>query len=420
LAKNPEKLPGDRGKENTGGPFTGFLAEEDEFDRRALWRLGSWGFAAVGAITLAVLANQTSLGWRREQLTAADVARQAQQFQILAKESQNEARRLAAAVETLNSDRDRLYARVTTLELGLDSVTGAIAQQRTAAAPPQAEPPASPAPSEPAANAQSPAPVVAAVAATPSPPESEKPPVPSLDQPPLPAEKSPVVAADTPVVPSSENTDIKAAARSPGPAPVEKSMIGPPAPAAGKPIDPTKNANTVTASVNPEVAVAAASAGDGAADAGNGPKAAVQRTEFGVDLGGANSLPGLRALWRGLLKSRSNAPLFTLRPIISIKEGTNRLGMQLRLVAGPLSDAGAAAKICAVLAENNRPCETAIYDGQQLTMKDEPQASVPSKAAPRRRAEPKHTAARVVEEAPKQPETSAASKISAFFGRKSQ
>ena len=67
---------------------------------------------------------------------------------------------------------------------------------------------------------------------------------------------------------------------------------------------------------------------------------------------------GLRALWRGLLKSKSNAPLTALRPIIVIKEGTNGLGMQLRLVAGPLNDAGAAAKICAVLTENKRPCET--------------------------------------------------------------
>ena len=98
------------------------------------------------------------------------------------------------------------------------------------------------------------------------------------------------------------------------------------------------------------------------------PKVALQRTEFGVDLGTANSVPGLRALWRGLLKSRSNAPLAALRPIIVIKEGTNGLGMQLRLVAGPLNDAGAAARICAVLTENKRTCETAIFDGQRLSL----------------------------------------------------
>ena len=73
----------------------------------------------------------------------------------------------------------------------------------------------------------------------------------------------------------------------------------------------------------------------------------------------------MRALWRGLLKSRSNAALAALRPIIVIKEGNNGLGMQLRLVAGPLTDAAAAAKICAALVESERPCETTVFDGQR-------------------------------------------------------
>ena len=75
------------------------------------------------------MANQTSLGWRREQVAAADLARQAQQIQSVARESQVETRRLASAIDTLNGDRDRLYSRITVLEQGLDSVTGAIARQ---------------------------------------------------------------------------------------------------------------------------------------------------------------------------------------------------------------------------------------------------------------------------------------------------
>jgi hypothetical protein len=111
------------------GLLSGLLAEENEFDRRSLFRIGSWGFAAVGAVVLAVAANQFSMGWRRDQLAAADLARQAQQIQSLARESQNETRRLASAIDTLNSDRDRLFARVTVVEQGLDSVTGAISKQ---------------------------------------------------------------------------------------------------------------------------------------------------------------------------------------------------------------------------------------------------------------------------------------------------
>ena len=84
------------------------------------------------AVILAVMANQSSLGLKRDQVAAADLTRQAQQIQVVARETQNEARRLAAAIDTLNSDRDRLYSRVTGLEQGLDSVTGAIARQGSA------------------------------------------------------------------------------------------------------------------------------------------------------------------------------------------------------------------------------------------------------------------------------------------------
>src|ERR1700687_3845797 len=140
MAMDPDHLAGAFETENTGGVLTGFLAEEDQFDRRALWRLGSWGAASVGAVIVAVLANQSSIGSRRDQVAAADLGRQSQQIQSVARESQNEARRLASAIDTLNADRDRLYSRVTVLEQGLDSVTGAIARQNSAAAPAHAAP----------------------------------------------------------------------------------------------------------------------------------------------------------------------------------------------------------------------------------------------------------------------------------------
>src|SRR6476661_71765 len=135
MGKNTDNLASRFETENTGGVLTGFLAEEETLDHGALWRLGSWGAAAVGVVIVALLASQSSIGWRREQVAAADLVRQSQQIQALARESQNEARRLASAIDTLNSDRDRLYSRVTVLEQGLDSVTGAIARQNSASAP---------------------------------------------------------------------------------------------------------------------------------------------------------------------------------------------------------------------------------------------------------------------------------------------
>src|ERR1700681_2711974 len=155
--------------ENTGGFLGGFFAREDHIDPRGLWGLGSWGVATVGAVIVAVLAGQSSIGLRREQMASGDPARQLQ-IQSVAKETQNEARRLASAIETLNSDRDRLYARVTVLEQGLDSVTRAIARQNSAPAGRQAATtaPATPEPpQQPAAQNPTPAPVVSPVAAAP-------------------------------------------------------------------------------------------------------------------------------------------------------------------------------------------------------------------------------------------------------------
>src|SRR5271156_5714244 len=138
MAKDSGRPRGGFDVGETGGALSGLLAEEDEFDRRTLWRLGTWAAVSVGAVVVALVTNQSSIGMRREQTAAADLMRQTQQAQLAAKDSQNEARRLASAVETLNSDRDRLYSRVAVLEQELDSVTGAIARQAPTAPPSQA------------------------------------------------------------------------------------------------------------------------------------------------------------------------------------------------------------------------------------------------------------------------------------------
>jgi len=185
-----------------------------------------------------------------------------------------------------------------------------------------------------------------------------------------------------------------------------------------------KPAKAITAAPMPEIVASAPPAGDAEPDTAKvaPPQLSVQRTEFGVDVGGANSVGGLRALWRGLLKSRSNAALTTLRPIIVIREGSNGLRMQLRLVAGPLDDAAAAAKICAGLIENERPCETAVFDGQRLAMNaDEAAATAkpaiakpaPARSSTRRRG---YTRRAAVEEPAKKPDPPP-STLSTFFRR---
>ncbi|MGH6751496.1 MAG: hypothetical protein ACREDP_04955, partial [Bradyrhizobium sp.] len=342
-----------------------------------------------------------------------------------------------------------LYTRVTSLEQGLDSVTGSIARQHSAATSPA--PAVAPAAAEPQA-AQNPAPNVAPVttqtaAATPEKPATN----PAASEPAMissvakdaaksetakselaksgtaKSEKSEAARSDAAKSEAAKydaaktetiKTEVaKTEAATPAtPLIGAKSFMAPPDASASKLIEPAKSLSPVIASPIPEV-VAAAPATDAEADEETAPKVAIQRTQFGVDLGTANSVPGLRVIWRGLLKSRSNAALTALRPIIMVKESTKGLGMQLRLVAGPLNDAGAAARICAVLTENKRSCETAIFDGQRLSLGSDDPAPAPSaKPSSRRRGAAKRAAA-VVEEPPKRPETTA---ISSWFGKKGQ
>ncbi|MBM7482744.1 MULTISPECIES: hypothetical protein [Bradyrhizobium] len=360
MAKDSDPLADAFGAKETGGLFSGLVAEESSFDRGMMWRLGSWGVAAVGAVVLAVFANQAQLGWRRDQVASADLARQADRLQILTKESQNEARRLASAIETLNTDRDRLYSRVTVLEQGLDSVTGAIAKQTTT--PPQASVAK---PQDAPALIGPPAPGIAQVASTPA-PANDKPRAEAAKEPWSPPPQSAAAASLVAQLPAT-NSALPMLPLVPS-----KSIMAPPDPAAPKLVQPetAEKATEKAAETKPEPApapieVAAAPAKEAAES--EAPAIAVQQTRFAIDLGGANSLDGLRALWRGVTKS--NPEIAALRPIIMIKEGNTGLGMQLRLGAGPLINAAAAAKLCAGLAENDRHCETTVFDGQRLSMR---------------------------------------------------
>ena len=461
----------------SGGALSRLFAEENEFDRRALLRIGSWGATAVGAVTLAVMANQSSLNLRRDQSAAAELTRQAQQIQLLTRESQNETRRLASAIDTLNSDRDRLFSRVTILEEGLDSMTGALARQSAALANPSvatASAPSTRPTDAPLASQNQPAPAQVAVvpqvdpvsttdafiaarprmdlpkgepAPAPGPAEAQAPaPTPAQAgvQSPPPA-PTPAAVAPPPVARQAALTPQPAPAPLPAnPALVAaKSMIGPPDAAAPKPVEPAKPASVTSPTqapasapapepappaaaakrtAHPKVSAVVSGARDRmdllpkdltppkeaiVAEDSDGPDTtspgvAVRRTEFAVDLGSANSVGGLRALWRGL--SKSNTQLAALSPIIVVKESNTGLGMQLHLAAGPLGDAATAARICATVTGGDHSCETTVFDGQRLAMQaDETSSvSVPPAAGPKappppktyygRRYPPKHLA----------------------------
>ncbi|MGV7219810.1 hypothetical protein, partial [Bradyrhizobium sp. UFLA05-112] len=408
MAKDSDPLAGVFETRDSGGLLAGLLAEENEFDRRMMWRLGSWGVGAVGAVVIAVMANQAQLGWRRDQIAAADLTRQTDRLQMLTRESQSEARRLASAIETLNTDRDRLYSRVTVLEQGLDSVTGAVAKQNTA--PPQT-PAAKPqetaaATAQPMPSPSPAAPNVAPVASTPAAgdkarADAAKEPAKELnkdqskDQAKQQAAPPPQTAAAASLVPQFSTSP---AGLPTMPLIASKSVMAPPDPSASKLAQPetadksdkadkadktekSEKAETPkddAASPTEVAATTAAAEPEAAESEPPAPAISVQQTRFAVDLGSANSIGGLRALWQGLIKS--NPEIANLRPIIMIKESKTGAGMQLHLGAGPLVNAAAAAKICAGLIENERACETTVFDGQRLSMRG--QDASPQQASP--------------------------------------
>jgi hypothetical protein len=95
---------------------------------------------------------------------------------------------------------------------------------------------------------------------------------------------------------------------------------------------------------------------------------AVTRTEFGVDLGSAPTVDGLRNLW--LSVKNGHGPLVEgLRPVVAVRDGAKPGTVELRLVAGPVANASVAARLCAALAVAGITCQAAVFDGQRLALK---------------------------------------------------
>lgn len=91
------------------------------------------------------------------------------------------------------------------------------------------------------------------------------------------------------------------------------------------------------------------------------------RTEFGVDLGGGPTVASLRTAWNQI--RRNHAVLLDgLRPLVAVRDGRNNQA-ELRLVIGPLTNAAAAAKLCAALAGAGLSCQPTTFDGQRLALR---------------------------------------------------
>jgi hypothetical protein len=282
---------------------------------RALWQFGLWGISAALALAAAAWSAHSDFGTQR--LVGAFSAPAPEPSppapstaQLLARsvDTENETRRLAEAVRLLSADRDRLQARLRTLERNVDEVTDSIAHVRAAALPP------------PPSNST----VAAAAMAAASPALPAPPPAP----PPPPMANAPET---TPEAAWSAAVSRPPAAVVPSPAPTQSASAPPTA------------HELATGSI-------------------------ATRTEFAVDLGGATNFQALRTLWSSI-RSKHAGLIDGLRPLVSIREGARVGEVELRLVAGPLLNAGDAARLCASLAAAGSVCQPALFDGQRLALR---------------------------------------------------
>lgn len=310
---------------------TDFQPSKRAFDMRALWRLATWGASAAVALTVAMFASSSETGLRRlstamsangndppaqKSSMVAQVASRSAEFEV-------ETRRLAESVRLLSGDRDRLLARIATLERNLDDVTGSIKRQAA---------------SQPAGSVSE-----------------------------LPAAAAPAAPTGTPT-----RSEVTASTRE----------IVPPPPAVSANANPSLPPITGAEPLSPAVAVPPVAGNDGQREAP--PKA-----DFGIDIGGAVSFDGLRALW---VSSKShNAALFEgLHPLVTVRENNRSKTPELRLIVGPVENAEAASRLCAALSATRRYCQPVAFEGQRLAQADsvplperKPPPSKPAPQAPK-------------------------------------
>jgi hypothetical protein len=86
--------------------------------------------------------------------------------------------------------------------------------------------------------------------------------------------------------------------------------------------------------------------------------------DFGIDVGGATTFEGLRALWNSV-KGASADMLEDLHPMVAVRENRSR-GVDLRLIVGPIASTETATQMCASLLAARRFCQMTLFEGQPL------------------------------------------------------
>ncbi len=110
-------------------------AAKRKFGWKDLGRTALWGVSAVSALSVAVYAGTTETGRNRLHVAFAEIHEILLPTGVEQPRPLNarEGRRLAETVRHLSGDRDRLLARLATLEQNVDGITGSIARVEKAA-----------------------------------------------------------------------------------------------------------------------------------------------------------------------------------------------------------------------------------------------------------------------------------------------
>jgi len=296
--------------------------------RRAgpLRRMFGWGSAATVALAALALTTQTEAGGKRLQIALAYIGEPVRAVAQIPRANENEAetQRLAAQLRDLAADRERLTARIATLERNLEDVTGSIKQRADKADAPATPPPVATADSPPPMPS-APAVEAAEQAASPASLPALKP----LRPPPV----SEAASADPP-----PPADPKIADAAPRQAPELAQPLPEPIPL--PPVRVAAVANETAATPSPT------------------------RPEFAIDLGGGVTVEALRIHWAAI--KASYGPLLTgLHPVVAARS-RHPSGVDYHLLAGPLPTAAAAAQLCTHLPPTRTSCRPARFSGAHL------------------------------------------------------
>ena len=348
---------------------------------RSLLRLAGWGFCAALALGITATLVQTERGAERVQQAVAslyapekpETARVPVPAVTVAEktfDAEQETSRLASQLRTLSADRDRLAARVAMLERNFDDITGSVKQIATSRitppAPAKVEAP-KPEAAKPDAHGESKPETKAELprlepikdqhetAKASAPPSISAPAVIAAAPPPRPANDNQRSAHPSP--------RIAEAAPAAQPAPPVVRLV----PVPDKTRDDAAKEAAAKNPVTREVAKDTASRHtdtDPQLTTGSIPA----KPEFAIDLGGASTVEALRALWDST--KTAHAPLLDKLQPAAILRPTGRNGTpQLRLMAGPFTEASTAAAVCRAFAQGRGTCRPFAYDGQKLPLR---------------------------------------------------